>query len=391
MVDFIIRIASVFSTPVGAFLLAMAMLTIAGILIWAFWKNSGGETSATTAIDVDSPKVAPPLLAPDLFKGSANVAPSPDNTIRNLLLGVVGLMVVFVVWQFATMERVDAPRNADVPANTRTTDTTGLPQQEPVRRAQQIIDERDERFLCEETFLGLPEVTEEDLINQEKSTYINTSFVEPISYQLCEGPTRAAQFDLIQFSRGIDSSSTLLNPRWKHTASTMVEADNQPTAFKLDERVSMVPGTGMAIEDYDFFIAVGLAESGLESEELRQRSSARGFSIARYVLETLRNEQPITDCSSEAVVHAMSVGGFNEAAGDLDQTRPVLIGVKLMKGYDAENRHDQRLINAFMRSPGVAITGYNLRQFQPHQRLFTENACDTSADRALSIQAPRDL
>lgn len=381
------QLVAVFSTGTGLTVLSLAVLASVGIIVGFLWRHNRKPTQPSVTA-IPAKVVPPPLLAPEIFRGGASSVQPADNSLRNLLLGLLGIMAALVAVQFIFVgSRAKTPVAPPVIAQPKPTPGPTAPGSDivatPVRANPLDCIEGPVR----------PDPEEHD----------GAVHYVPISYRVCVGSRLAADFDLLNFRReGVE----LVEAAWMPAAYPLISAANQPSSFGLDnETVDIVPAPGAAYEDYDVFLAVGMAGFDIDDAAASQRSANRAFHIARYVLNELR-AHPVSgdilpeDCRSPAQVYAVSAGrytgGGNVAAAEdvanaakaraaakdggalantFDPVRPILIGLKFDKKVAPRDRDADAAIAAFMRSQGVNITGYNLRTFEPRQILFREEAC----------------
>jgi hypothetical protein len=380
MTELVTRIAAVLASSVGLFAITVALLTIAGILLWAFWKRN--DTPMAYKVDDIPAKIAPPpLLAPEMFKGGAGVVEPRDNTLRNLLLGVVALMVVFVAVQFLTGGG-DSPVGDNIADNvTWPDDAVGGP-----LTADDLPAPDYSRYACNEGPI-LP----------DPDDYVGPFAYEATSYRLC-APRQAAVFDVLNLTR---DGADIVMPNWQSHSSRVLESASQAAPFTLDwERVDLKPGAGVTLRYYDAYLAIGMAGVDTADDSGRSKASDRGFAIARFIVDELRGGLAANDCAAGAQVYALSVGryagGGNVGAAEdvataaatlrklgrdagvarvLEPVQPVLLGVRFDPQVPPADRDLDALVSDFMRSNGVEITGFNLRNFEPRQKLFVESAC----------------
>lgn len=357
------QIAAVFSSPLGLAVLALAVLAVAGILLWAFWGQN--DIPTTTKVENEPVKtVPPPVLAPTMFTGGSHAVVQKEYTLRNIFLGVLGVGAVAVAISAITNR---APMTSDVDHGIFAENAHGQPgeyaqEQGPEGVIQQVSYEA-----------AIPMAT----------TSAASAMVDPLcvdeftdmdglmGYRVCTGD-QAVMFDRIDFTR---HGAVLINASWNAYSGYTLSADNQPAPFAFDSHVSMRGAPEADINDYDAFVAIGLSEGmiGMGSDPARL-SAERAYALGRYTLASLRGETD-ADCRSDATVMAISLG-FSEGYSVTDGSmKPVLLGVRFDRRYSAADRDLEAAVAQFLRSRGTQITGYNLAGFNQRDVLFTEQAC----------------
>lgn len=349
------QILGVFASPLGMFVLALAVLAAAYVVVFGFWKK--GHSPLDLSQLKSTAKVAPPAvdpLPPQMKTGTtASVAPE-DYRLRNALLIFIGGLMAFSVWEF--MLSGDRAKTVDARQTAAVTEDAG----QSAAAAVQPVQADYSRLICAE-----------GVVDQD----------HPVSYRLC-APTQAAQFDVINLARG---GMPLVDMAWTN-GTLAVTAVNQATPFSLDPaRVSLVPGAGADVDQYDAILAlgVGMPAQPVSAEEMQTApslahaaghvSAKRSFELARFVLESLRGEKE-ADCQANTQVVAISLGDAATGA-DPSTLRPALIGVRFDERFPAGERNLDALVADFMQSQGVKITDYTMSQAQSAQTLFSEPAC----------------
>ncbi|WOI53395.1 hypothetical protein [Parvularcula sp. LCG005] len=351
MASILNKIAAAFSSPLGLFVLTMAMLAVTALLLWAFWRKNDVQTSSTVAQEGPLPTAKPPLLSPNMFTAGSTTLEPREMLIRNGLLTAMAVIAVMVVWQLATHRPVIVEQYDDVYADATYDDDVMVVTAASLPAVPSYHGFDVSRLVCDEGILPASYGT---------------------SYRLCS-PTQAAQLDIISFAR---EGTALLDPSWTNSAGATVSAANQATPFRLDDTVEMVPAAGSNLGDYDAFIAIGLSDDASSDESASHQAAAdRGFAVGRFVLDSLRGDVE-ADCTSNATVYALSVAAPAETMGDLTRLQPVLVGVKFDGRFNVEDRDADALIDDFIRSQGARITGYNLRDYSGVRKLFSEKACN---------------
>ncbi len=352
MLNTVMAIVAAFATPLGAVILVAGLLAIAGLIVWAFYDGDGEQRVDGPAISAQSQMAPPPpLLSPSLFKGSASVAGAEDNTLRNLLIGLLVLVVVLVslklVFDSSSSSGAQASNRAEetqTAENTAQTDDASA-----INMTAGVPFARGERTqpICDDAFIDPP---------------FNTQ------YKMC-ALTQAARFDRIGLSRnGVE----VYYPQWKNGSDRVVVTREQPVPFTFDNKIEMIAGPDTDINQYDAYLVIGIVEDGVAPDEAKVLGANRAFAVGRYVLDKLRGETS-ADCQTNGHVYALSLGGHARSPARMPSTSPVLVGVKFDRRFS--NFDLDVLVQDFLQSKGVEITGYNLDEFEPQQLLFTEKVC----------------
>ncbi len=341
------QIAGIFATPMGAFVLVVALLAAVGVLVWGFWRRD--EAPVPPAAEITNTQVTPPpLLAPEMMTGGRTKMMPTDHHVRNALLALLAIAALFVVWQFA------AKGGSQTVADAETDDLT--PIQEALGDAL--------------TPAAIPAYTHTDLSRIVCAEGIlNDDY--PRSYQLC-GANQAARFDVIGFARG---GQPLIDVAWApHSGgSSAVMASNQPAPFSLDrEGVALVASAGSDINNYDAFLAIGPYEPVKNEAAGEHLSSQRSFDLARFVLASLRGEEE-ADCQTTARVRAIALD--KDVASEQGLEKPVVIGVRFDERYPVADRNLDQLVADFFGSQGAKLAGQSLHEASGYHTLFTETAC----------------
>lgn len=374
-------------SPLGMTVLVIAFFGIVATIVWAFWEKQRAGFSQNVSSDDNLRPVAPPQLKTELMSPSVTNSVSSggagDSVLRNILIAVLVIGALLVGLQYFLKGETET-KVTKTETETKTADNGDGEQTfgEPVAT----------KLPCDEG----PIWTDR---RGDSETFVGTER-EPIkSYRICAGK-QAATFDVIDFSA---EGQPLLQPVWKPKNEASLGTFNDDfyakTEFVLSsDEFDMIAGPGAYLEEYDLFLAVGLAGFEIPEGVAVQRASNRGFHIARYVLDELRGELPVTDCASQATVYALSVGQYHpggriaaaevisegaraaledsEPVGQMiRQSSPVLFGVRYDTRTLAKDREPKALIEDFLRSQGADLAGFNLRDFGPHQTLFVEKAC----------------
>lgn len=386
-------LAEIFSSPLGLTVLVLAFIGIMATIAWAFWSRQPSGHSNEVAQESLTP-VAPPMLAPEMIRPAAmnNVPAGGESVLRNILIalaliiaGMLGMQALFATPKDVAQIKEEAVENEANPSQQASTEqSTPLP-------SSASLD-------CREGPVWVP-------VFEGLTTYQGEERQRIASYKVCAGP-QAAWFDVIRFRS--DDGMPLVEPVWKAknvaalgTGSYDTEYYHKSEFVLSRDEFDMVAAPGTFVSEYDMFLAVGLAGFDVPDLVAEQRSANRGFHLARYVISEIRGDVPPTDCQSEAVVHALSLGQYqrggsiaaaedytqaalahledNEPIGQsVQQVAPVLLGIRYDPRTLLKDRNADALIADFLRSQGANIAGFDLRDFGPRQTLFVERACSGS-------------
>ena len=242
MLDFLAGFFRAFSTPLGQFVLVLALLTIVGIVIWALWRRN--TISRSPVIEAHpSETTKPPLLSPELFTGGSGPVDTQDNTLRNLLLAVVGLLVVFLAVQFLSgrgskdddkNKRAEASLGDAVAAQkTASTAGTGTSAGDSLPAKGVGVGYTVADVKCAEGPLdvdGKP-VTMRTGDNLDTFDGRFSRFI-PVSYQLCSTGRPTVIFDAIEFKRNADVEK--LKPRDRVEVEVALESGGTVTNIPED-------------------------------------------------------------------------------------------------------------------------------------------------------------
>ncbi|MEM6650803.1 MAG: hypothetical protein AAF603_11200 [Pseudomonadota bacterium] len=337
-------IIAVFSTPLGGVILTLSLLAIVAILFWAF----GQRQIPPTTPEIEQTKasmVPPPLLSPDIFKGGTSALLSPERGLRPvfILVGVVlaGLSVLH-------MTSKEPPQTQD-PFTTDSASVMPTMIEGEKTFMEAYAQPNLHRIICEEGFI--PET-------------------QGNSYRLCAS-RQAAQLDMMGFA--VDDQP-LLNPHWLEGSGLAMVADNQPTPFSFEGQVEMVAAPDANLNDYDAFLAIGMATPETTIERAAHESVERSFTMGRYALSSLRQGAGI-HCQSDATVYAISLPSSSLFFEETAATKPILVGVRFDPRFSQDDRNVTALIDDFFSSRGVEMTGLGLQHTDTYQILFSEKAC----------------
>ncbi|MGV6821210.1 MAG: hypothetical protein ACWA5T_12030 [Parvularcula sp.] len=354
---------SVLGSPLGLAVLGLAVLAVAGILLWAFW----GQNKVPTRADIDSvpaETVPPPLLAPSMFTGGAHPLIRQDATLRNALLGLIGLAAVFGAYRMMTIDGSTAGEGAhEAHTETYQGETPYLNADNGASNGFQEASFSSPGGGVSTTAVAatLTPVCKQGFTDEDGRT----------GYSLCTDD-QLVRFDRIEFLR---NGTMLLDANWNGTSGYSLSAANQPTPFAFDDHVGMRGAADIGLDQYDAFLAIGLAErSANQTIDPNTLSAERAYSLGRYALTALRGETD-ADCTSRARVMALSLGTSDEYAGQMGLMKPVLIGVRFDRRFAVADRDLNKAVSAFLQSRGTAITGYDLASFNARDVLFNEVAC----------------
>lgn len=360
MGSLLLQAISVLGSPLGLAVLGLAILAVAGILLWAFW----GQNRVPTRADIDAvpaETVPPPLLSPSMFTGGAHPVTQQDSTLRNALLGLIGLAAVFGAYRMMTIDgSMAGGGNHEAYTATHRGDTAYLNGEDSF--AQQASFSSPGPGVSTAAVAATVDPVCKDGFTDED---------ERSGYRLCTDD-QLVRFDRIEFLR---NGMMLLDANWNGGSGYSLTAANQPTPFAFDDHVAMRGAADIGLDQYDAFLAIGLAErSAGQNIDPNNLSAERAYSLGRYALTALRGETD-ADCTSRAKVMALSLGTSNEYLARSGMMKPVLIGIRYDRRFAVADRDLNKAVSAFLQSRGTSITGYDLASFSARDVMFSKVAC----------------
>jgi len=375
MADLLAQLVELFGTPLGRGVLATAVLSIIGLLFYAFWDvvrmprrdNLTDETFQTAP---------PPVMTPKMVtrKGDSGFSEDRSPWFRHGVM--VAIAVMFGLVLLTSMQSSQKLQRREAVLET----TTPVAMETYVRRV--AIDDLTGTVL---QTASLPQAS-----SVQRHSH-GASFCEPAgslydrSVEVCEAGA-SVRMDLMRLSA---SQTFAVKPTWDDTAPTFVRSQSHAAPFGFAADVGFAAPETVVSTEYDGYLVIGVSEAGQEIQALKRAEALRGFAIRQLSggdrAQCLTEERVYTttatfDRSSVAALteqraavadlarrarggNADDRAALAQAQSDLAQAEllyaerpaPLVIGIKADPVSSDTDADMQRASEAFLKAYGPAL------------------------------------